>query len=163
MSVREELERLRKLCGGVLMPDQVVHAAKSKSSPLHNSFDWDDTEAAQKWRIEQARRLIRVFVTFIGNGEHATETRMYVSLGTDRENSGGYRAILDVLGDAGMRKQLLDDARTDMLRFRQKYAGLIELVGVFRSMSLSLRQITQAHRRLAVKAGQGKVRRAVAA
>ena len=143
MSVRDELERLRLLHCGVLMPEHVVNAAKPKSSPLHGSFDWNDGEAAHKWRLEQARRLIRIFVTVLGNGNQSRESRMYVSLSTDRAGEGGYRAIVDVLSDAERRATLLQDAELDMLRFRQKYAGLIELADVFMSMSLAMKQITK--------------------
>lgn len=134
MSVHAELERLRKRHGGVLMPEQVIKAARPKTSPLHGSFDWDDTKAARKWRIEQARRLIRVFVAVIGNDGNKRETRMYISLSTDRNGQGGYRIIEDVLSDTEMRSTLLQDAYEDMGRFRQKYAALQELAEVFRAM-----------------------------
>lgn len=44
---------------GRLSPADVVETARDPSSPLHHCFDWDDTSAAESWRIEQARRLIR--------------------------------------------------------------------------------------------------------
>lgn len=49
-----ELEQL-----GRLSPAAVVETARDPSSPLHHCFDWDNTSAAESWRIEQARRLIR--------------------------------------------------------------------------------------------------------
>ena len=143
MSAREELERLRNLHGGVITPDHVVTAARPRSSPLHNSFTWDDGDAAHQWRLEQARHLLRIYVMTIGDGQKAKETRMYVSLGVDRANAGGYRSIVDVLSDAGMRAQLLDDARTDMMRFHAKYAGLVELADVFKSMTSAAKRITK--------------------
>lgn len=143
MNIQDELERLRLLHGGVLMPEHIVNAAKPKSSPLHGSFDWDNGEAAHKWRLEQARHLIRIFVTVLGNGDQSRESRMYVSLSTDRAGEGGYRAIADVLSDAEKRATLLRDAELDMLRFRQKYAGLVELADVFKSMSLAMKHLTK--------------------
>lgn len=141
MSARQEIERLRKAHGGILKPEDVVEAARARSSPLHRCFTWDDDTAAHQWRLEQARRLLRIFVTVIGNGEQPRESRMYVSLSTDREKEGGYRAIADVLSDAEMRATLLMDAELDMLRFRQKYAGLVELASVFKSMAMAMRQM----------------------
>lgn len=43
---------------GVLTPEIVLNDARRKSSPLHYEFDWDDSTAAHRWRIEQARKLI---------------------------------------------------------------------------------------------------------
>ncbi len=134
MSVQEELERLRLLHGGVLMPELVVNAARYKSSPLHESFDWDDGEAAHKWRLEQARRLIRVYVPVIdANGPK--EIRGYVSLSPDRMGEGGYRAMVDVLKNEDMREQLLADALDDLRRIKMKYAALNEVAAVFAAIN----------------------------
>lgn len=132
MTVRDELERLRKKGGGVLMPSDVVEAARPKHSPLHGSFTWDDGEAAEKYRLWQARQLISVHVVLIGKKKQST--RMYVSLSTDREDGGGYRFITDVLGNAEARQTLLMDARKDMIRFREKYETLAELKDVLSAM-----------------------------
>jgi hypothetical protein len=43
---------------GRLTPDEVVKAAADKESPLHNYFTWDNSQAANSWRVDQARRLI---------------------------------------------------------------------------------------------------------
>lgn len=61
-----ELARAKK----VLRPDDVVTAAQPEDSPLHAYFTWDDTEAAKKWRLEEARALIRsvrIEVTYENN------------------------------------------------------------------------------------------------
>lgn len=44
---------------GRLTPEDVVHAASDRSSPLHGLFEWDDKKAAHSHRLTQARRLIR--------------------------------------------------------------------------------------------------------
>lgn len=41
-----------------ITPTTIVKLAKDKSSPLHKYFEWDDTEAAKKYRLTQARNLI---------------------------------------------------------------------------------------------------------
>jgi hypothetical protein len=131
--IKAELERIRKSNKGVLMPEHVVNAARSKSSPLHSQFEWSDTKAAHQFRISQARALIRVYVTMFDAGG-SKESRVYVSLTNDRAAGGGYRAMVDVLGDAGLREKLLDDALSDMLFFKKKYMALSELAIVFEAM-----------------------------
>jgi hypothetical protein len=44
---------------GRLSPDDVIERAKDPTSPLHEHFIWDDTEAAEKFRRMQASHLIR--------------------------------------------------------------------------------------------------------
>lgn len=58
--VGEELERLSKSLRGHLTPRDVLDAAKAKQSPLHDIFEWDDSTAAERFRIFQARNLIRL-------------------------------------------------------------------------------------------------------
>ena len=134
MSVREELERIRKQNGGLLRPEDVLQAAKPKSSPLHGRFDWNDGTAAHNWRLEQARHIIRVFVQVIDTGKGSAESRVFVALSSDMPG-GGYRILTDVLGDDALRRTLLQDAYADMRRFTQKYSSLKELADVFDAMN----------------------------
>jgi len=57
MNITQELKSLER--DGKLYPADVVNAARSPSSPLHPYFDWDDSSAAEKYRLDQARALIR--------------------------------------------------------------------------------------------------------
>src|SRR5262245_16182963 len=58
------LNRLADNFGGALSPRDVVDAAKNDASPLHPYFEWNDSEAADQWRLEQARRLLRVRIVY---------------------------------------------------------------------------------------------------
>ena len=61
--VGAELERIRKANGGI-SPASVVDEARDEESPLHDWFEWDDTEAAERFRYEEpeafAAAVIRV-------------------------------------------------------------------------------------------------------
>lgn len=43
---------------GRLTPEEVLEHARDPDSPGHKHFEWDDTKAAYKHRIEQARELL---------------------------------------------------------------------------------------------------------
>jgi hypothetical protein len=55
--IRIELEKLQH--EGRLNPDNVIEAAKDPNNVLHKRFEWDDSIAAQKYRLEQAEQLIK--------------------------------------------------------------------------------------------------------
>lgn len=57
--VKAELEAIARRNGGRLTPEEVIEAAKSKDSPLHPCFTWDDKQAAHLQRLHEARTLIR--------------------------------------------------------------------------------------------------------
>lgn len=116
--------------GKVLTAEAVVGEARPISSPLHDYFEWDDSIAAQEYRLWQARELI-VKVQFELK-EAPGARQIFVSLRTDRgQDGGGYRAVRDVLKDPEMRAQLLREAKDDLKRWREKYRELTELASVF--------------------------------
>ena len=92
--IKSELERL--FLEGLLRPADVVEAARDPESPLHSHFEWDDTEAAEKWREEQARQLIRNVRIEVGTSSPVL-VRAFVSLPVDRQNGAGYRRFEDVI------------------------------------------------------------------
>jgi hypothetical protein len=143
VEVINELERIAKARHGELRVQDVVEAARPAASPLHSWFNWDDTEAAHQWRLQQARQLIRVTIAYVGDNEDSIPIRVFVSLTTDRYNKdgGGYRVTTAVLSDAEHRQQLLDDAMAEMKRFRAKYNSLKELAEVFDAMTASERRL----------------------
>lgn len=135
----EELKRIAAEHGGVLMPADVVESARPKNSPLHSRFTWDDNEAAEKYRLWQARQLIAVTVSYIGpEREGAERMRVFVSLTSDRVD-GGYREVEAVMIDPGQREIMMADALEEMERFQKKYADLQELAEVFSAMKRARR------------------------
>ena len=132
--VYRELEKIRKKCGGVLKAEAVVTAAKNPNNPLHDRFEWDDTEAATRWRLRQARELIRVSGQVIEGDSEPIQA--YVSLKSDQRirDGGMFRPMVEVLQDDDLSEQLLADAKEDMLAFTRKYRKLKKLKDVIAAM-----------------------------
>ncbi len=61
-AVGEELERIRNANCGKLETGEVVRWAADPTSPLHSCFTWDNERAAQAYRLDEARSLIRMVV-----------------------------------------------------------------------------------------------------
>lgn len=59
-----------KFQGRIPNANEVVRVARDRSSPIHKYFEWDDTEAAKKWRMHQARMLIASLYVEIESGEN---------------------------------------------------------------------------------------------
>jgi hypothetical protein len=135
-----ELKRLAIENGGLLMPERVVASASAVTSPLHRYFTWDNSEAAEKYRLYEARQLINVCVEYLG-GDVDSPVRVFVSLREDR-GQGGYRTLAEVLRSPSKRDALLADAIEEMKYFRDKYKSLKELVEVFKAMSAAERRLS---------------------
>lgn len=130
--VKAELELIRIEHGGVLQAEDVVEYAKDPETALHQEFEWDDNEAAHQFRLEQARRVIRISLTIVRNLDNERPVPMYVSLVSDRvKTGGGYRPFVDVMTDEDQRAQLLKQALGEFNRVRRKYEHLVELAPIF--------------------------------
>jgi hypothetical protein len=128
-----ELEKIRKVHGGgTVRPQDVVDAARPKTSPLHSRFTWDDSLAGERYRLWEARQLISE-ITVITTSM-PTPAPAYVSIVEDRKRpGGGYRAMSDVVKSKTLRKMMLRDALIDAQRFEQRWRMVEELAKVFKS------------------------------
>ena len=126
-----ELKALYQRNEGLLTPQTIVNAAKNKKSVLHRQFEWDDNEAANQYRLSQARELLQVTIEYIKDSKgNKKPMRVFASLKSDRLD-GGYRTMVDLLGDKEYRAQLLQDAIEELETFKRKYYELKELVEIF--------------------------------
>ena len=125
-AVGDELSRLREENGGRLTPKDVVEAARRRGSSLHDLFTWDDTEAANKWRLSEARRVIGGLCYVHPENENKEPLIAYVSIRT--EPAG--RCYIDsrqVMGDQDLRVQALQECRQAIEAWRRRYRNLEEI------------------------------------
>lgn len=120
--MKEERELLTKMArqnNGVLQVDDVLEEAKDENSILHKHFEWDDSEAADLYRRQQARALIQRCRIEIIDVE-PVEVRAFVSLPADRNSGGGYRLTTEVVNDATLKAELIDDIRRTISQWTKK-------------------------------------------
>jgi hypothetical protein len=140
-----ELEGIRKSNKGLLKGEDVLEFAKDPSTALHKRFEWDDTEAAYRYRLMQAQEIIRVAVTVLPNTNKPV--RAYVSLQRDRNSGRGYRATANVLSSENLRQELVDEALDDMEVFKARYRILRELSKVFAEMDRAKKTLAPAKKK----------------
>lgn len=136
--IAQELRKIAQAHGGLLLPKNVVESARSSSSPLHSRFEWNDSTAAEEYRLWQARHLIRVVIEQLPGV--STPTEVFVSLSSDRAMGAGYRVVTEVLGDRERRAEMLEDALAELQIFQLKYRRLEELAAVFRAVKTVVRE-----------------------
>jgi hypothetical protein len=101
--IRQELETVRVAAGGILLPADIVAAARNPNSALHPHFEWDDTAAADAYRLEQARSLIKIVVVPVTMG---TET-VIVPFYQVSTNGHGYESVIVLMSDDDKHKELV--------------------------------------------------------
>lgn len=116
--------------------ERIVEAAEPPESPIHYAFTWDDSIAARRWRLEQAGDLQRgLRMVIVRRDASETERKsppapVYASY---RPEGGvrGTRELSVSLSDPVHRSALLDEAKAELARIRNRYQILTELAGVF--------------------------------
>ena len=81
---------------GRLTPEQIVDEARPEDSILHPCFEWDDSKAAESWRIEQARDLIKRVKIMVEIEDKKIRTVAYVRDAGKEPTEPGYIALLRV-------------------------------------------------------------------
>lgn len=105
-AVKRAIQALER--SGKLTAHDVVRAARNPESPLHSCFEWDDSKAAEQWRLEQARSLIRsveVRITVQDGG--TVSVPVYVRDPARDTEEQGYTALESIKGDPDAARAML--------------------------------------------------------
>lgn len=121
----EECRRLE--IDGDISPARLVDASRPVDAPLHGEFEWDDSVAAEKYREDQARYIIRSLEVEIS--ESPEPVRAYFSIAS--EDTRTYTNIRQVLCIKSSRETMIEQALRELKAFERKYSQLEELAEVF--------------------------------
>lgn len=136
----EYLSELEKKNNG-LKPADVVEASMDENSVLHECFEWDNDKAADQYRIDQARDIIRhIVVTKSESNE--THVRAFFSITTENEKKHKYLSLQAISENEDYKKQTIDRALRELVSFKQKYADLKDELGlVFNAIEKAAEQL----------------------
>jgi len=117
MEICEELESATS--------QQILEKARDSNTELHKCFTWDDTEAAEKWRISEARAVVRNLKIIEQKPDKQTEpTTIRVFYKTDNES--GYKPTKLILKKPDEYKALVERCRSELLAIKQKFNSISE-------------------------------------
>lgn len=126
----EELSRIERHNNGRLDRKDVLEQARAPTNPLHPAFEWNDGEAAEQWRLQQASVLITCITTVVEkDGAVSAPVRAFVSVVRDEDRS--YVNIAHALSEEDLRRQVLGRAMRELVAWRDRYAELTELASLF--------------------------------
>lgn len=106
------IERLTEQKGSVT-PEDIVTAARDEASPAHRYFEWNDQKAAQQYRLEQARYILRVIHVEIAPQE---TIRAFHSVHIDEMSSTDrqYVSLKQVQSNDRFRQQIIEGALNEL-------------------------------------------------
>ena len=124
-----------------LTAENLLETAKNPKSPLHEFFDWDDSEAANKWRLAQARILINEVKVIIENKEYYAFENVQIAT---TDNSGGkestesirvYKPVIEIMSQEELRKQVISAALRQLSYWEEQNSKYNELKPIIKTAS----------------------------
>ena len=115
--------------GEAILPEQIVERARDTETELHKCFTWDDKEAADKWRLHEARQIVCHLVYTDDEKPEVPPLRCMV-----QAEGPGYKKIEYVRRNVDEYAAMLGRAYGELQAFRAKYKTLSELEPVLNAI-----------------------------
>lgn len=134
--IGERIEGIRSLHGSVTA-SAVVADARAANSPLHPAFEWNNKVAAERYRLEQARHLLRhITVTFAPtDGSTERTIRAFVTVPDASEDGADvYQSTEVAMSDPDMRRHVVERARRELDSWKRRYRDISELADIFAAL-----------------------------
>lgn len=112
-------------------PEQIVALGTGKSTELHKCFEWDDTVAANKYRLEQAKDIAESLLVIHIQPEKTDEPPMRLRAMYHLPGTSGYQQSVQIVRNEDKYRRLLEQAKTELRMFKAKYSMLSELQDIF--------------------------------
>lgn len=127
--IGEQLHELSRQ-GGVTARD-VLDAARSTQSPLHPYFEWNDNVAADLFRLEQGRKMLRSirvrYVDGATNETHEARAFQIVRNAPYEAEARTYKTFQVLHGDSAFAAQMLGSAFDDLAVWKRKYEPYVHI------------------------------------
>lgn len=136
----EVMEMIEKR-DGELTKEAFLEESRPENSPTHRLFDWDDTSAAEKYRLTQARICIQDIVVTIVRHDEPKKIHAFVNTTLGKSNKASYSNISIAMADEEKRKAVLNNALSELKAFEYKYSEYKELAGIFNEIHKAERLI----------------------
>jgi hypothetical protein len=116
----------------LLMPEEVLEAARNENSALHNEFTWDKNKAAYAYNLWEARQLIaRVQIEDDGGEKMFYHCKFVIN----EEKAEGYVTKED-FDDKEIYYAVLKEAVVSLRYWQKKYKEIKELGGIINEDNL---------------------------
>jgi hypothetical protein len=122
---------------GVARAEDLLSVARDAQHPTHRFFEWRDDVAAEAYRLDQARYLMRSYTVVIEKQDVAQEIRGLQFV----DSKGGYVPTAVVFNDADMTREVIESAKKEAASWyhrHQRLRTLAELTGIFDAIEASI-------------------------
>lgn len=147
-----EINNIQKSEG--LTPEQVVESARNSKSPLHDFFEWEDSVASAKWRLQQARVLINEVKVIIDSKEYYAFENVSVAVPIANQKGNSkcneelevvreYKPVIEILNNKDLREQIVRSALNHLAYWEHQNDRYSELAPIIKSAKKVRKQLNK--------------------
>lgn len=128
VKVGNELSEL----GETVNERQIVDKAKDTTTELNKCFEWNDEVAADKFRLEQARRICTMLhIVYLDDKKQEDEKPKEFRVLMHEPGNPGYTQTMVIFKQEDRYESLLKQAMYELRCFKNKYSMIQELKPIF--------------------------------
>lgn len=114
-------------------PQNVLDLARNENSELHKCFEWDDSKAAESYRLQQARNVIQHLV--IKSDEPTPEKSVAIRVYQISSVKNTYQPREFFIKHVDEYQKLLERAKAELQQFKNRYESIAELEDVITAIN----------------------------
>lgn len=142
----EAIEELRD-DNGEVTPEVLVDAARPKRSFFHKSFNWEDVDCAERYRLEQARYILRSVQVVVEVPEGSTrKIRAFTSVSSveDPRKRAYVHTVEAMESSDDIQTEILHQCLAGLVAWRRKWADLNELSDFIGTVNKQIKKMEKA-------------------
>lgn len=125
---------------GEVTKERVLEAARPEDSPMHDLFEWNDSVAAEKFRLRQAGQILRCLIV-VNDEKPDQKCRAFVRISNYNE-SGRFIDVNSAMQAESTRQVILRNALHELELFQQKYSIYSEFAKIFEDIEEAKNKIS---------------------
>lgn len=142
ISAQEAGEHIQKLVDkyGEVTPQILLDDARSKDSLLHSCYEWDDSKAAEKHRLNQSKQIIaNLVVVSMKNGIQSEPTNAFITI-KERNERASYISVARAVSNKVTKDQVMKNALAELKMFEHKYGALLNVSELLRNFATEIEE-----------------------
>lgn len=125
---------------GQVTKEDFLEVSRPEDAPTHTLFEWDDSVAAEKYRLDQSRKIITALrVVYETKNEEEIKVSAFIQTSADG-NKTHYENIEDALKDDGKREIVLNRIRGELDAFITRNQHIEELADILEEGAMKVRK-----------------------
>ena len=142
--VGAEMEKIEARDGQVTSKS-LLDAGRPEGSALHSLFEWDDSKAAELYRLKQATDVItHIHIVIEEKPEQPYRAFVNIQESSGQTEQGRFINIRSAMENEETRRIVLNAAISEAKRFSQKYASYKELSEIFEAIDRGSERMKEA-------------------